>query len=390
MAALALRSSAGSPGAPTRRAIHPQAITGRGYPSAVAWSPDGGRLALSWGTRVSVIRSDTGETVAKSEERAGEWTSEIQWSPSGETLAAKDLNGQTRLLDAGTGRLRVRLRDTSFARKWSPDGDAFAAYTTANRVGIFDGLTGKERGVLETGRDAGYALAWNPQGNLLACPSRSGEVELWDPAACRLRATLQRPAGLPVPPEKKPNDGDILSQPWVTSSVAWNPRGDRLAATAQDRGVVIWDMATEKVSRVLLEPEGIPEDVSWEPTGKRLASTVRATREFTIDHKFWRNPGFSCWEVATGERRFVRTDHKRGVMDLQWSPLGPWIAATSVDDDWVTVWNAETRMVLRLSVYHPRPPDLLGRVLSAAWSPDGKKLAAVAQNGWVTVWEFGD
>ena len=112
------------------------------------------------------------------------------------------------------------------------------------------------------------------------------------------------------------------------SSLAWSPDGTLLAiARRGESAVVLWDVREARQSAVLQEPADVNRSVNflaWSADGKQLmATTDLAVR---------------IWDVAGA--RLVRT------LDSQ------------------------------------SPQDQAGR-LAAAWSPDGKRIATLCDNGKV-------
>jgi RNA polymerase sigma factor (sigma-70 family) len=206
--------------------------------SAVAFSPDGKRLALG-GSQASYCvqlwdvqsRKLLGGTKLRKEAR---------------TVA--DLSQALNAPDMGTA-------VTCLA--FSPDGKLLVAGDVKNKVRFFDGLTGEPRGVLDDhhGRVTGVAFA--PDGKTLVSGSDDKTVKVWDVPARKVLRTLQG------------NKGPI----WT---VALSPDGTSVATGGNERGnsqaeVFLWDARTGERKRPLADLNVWVRAVAFSPDGRTLA-----------------------------------------------------------------------------------------------------------------------
>lgn len=152
---------------------------------ALAWSPDGKRLA----TGGPLSRPVTAWDVAR---RSEAWqvdslgTAEyLAWSPDGRYVAVagyvptREESG-ARLLEAGSGTLVRHLdrprdaKGTATALAWSPDGRRLAvSYYGRKLVAIHEAQTGRLARTIEIGAEPSDALAYSPDGRLLAVGVRN-------------------------------------------------------------------------------------------------------------------------------------------------------------------------------------------------------------------------
>jgi WD40 repeat protein len=168
------------------------------FVGAVAFSPDGTRLAAVAGSR-----GQTSQVLAwdaRSGEEVGRWTGPegmgtgVAFSPDGRRLAAvvseMTRPGELLLCDLASGESRS-LGNGAGGVTFSPDGTRLAAYVGAlsrpAEVGLWDVATGRELLVLKG--HAGMAwddgLAFTPDGHQLIstahlAPGEKVEVKLWD------------------------------------------------------------------------------------------------------------------------------------------------------------------------------------------------------------------
>jgi WD40 repeat protein len=111
----------------------------RGIPCALAYSPDGSRLAIDAGTTIYIHDGTTLELRCKWKVRYTQWPG-LAWSPDGRRLARTDQGTTVRLFDAASGRQEVALgRGVELASAaFSPDGLTLATGTYAGPVRVWD------------------------------------------------------------------------------------------------------------------------------------------------------------------------------------------------------------------------------------------------------------
>jgi WD40 repeat protein len=191
-----------------------------GWAFCVAWSPDGGRIAV--GTHGNEIQIWDATTLALLQT----WRSathspiiSIGWSPDGSAIASGELWGDIYLWDAGSGQMRQTIsgytdvRDDVNGLAWSPDGDTLASAHQDGQVRLWDSLTGQL--ILAINAHTGWVrgIAWSPDGKLLASTGEDKRIVLWNPVTGQAYAE-QHHNRLPV---------------W---SVSWSPDGTMVASGA--------------------------------------------------------------------------------------------------------------------------------------------------------------
>ena len=112
-----------------------------------------------------------------------DWVLAVAWSPDGKRLASA---GQTSLViawDAETGRKLSTMRghnDWVDAVVWSPDGTRLASAGLDNSVRVWDPRTGEEALVLRGNSGMFHDVSWHPDGAQLAAASSDGQIWIWD------------------------------------------------------------------------------------------------------------------------------------------------------------------------------------------------------------------
>jgi eukaryotic-like serine/threonine-protein kinase len=197
-----------------------------GIPRALAFSPDGIRLAAAVvGQAPNVrewVRLQTRELPPRS--LNGARPVDIAYSPDGQRLVTLDENGNIHLFPVGGGpeTAYMLFAKSSCLALLNPDGTKLALVNPDwHRVEIREPLRGMS--IQAAQHDAEIlTLAFNPETNLLASGSRDGIVQVWDTATNRLTATLRGHSG-------------------AVTGLSFTHDGRRLATASADGNVRIWD-----------------------------------------------------------------------------------------------------------------------------------------------------
>src|SRR5262249_17938365 len=108
------------------------------------------------------------------------------------------------------------------------------------------------------------------------------------------------------------------------------------------------------------------------PDGKWLASATRAG-------------SLQLWPLAGGEPVTLEgpgsNQNSSGRILIAWNPKSNQLAATSMRDKAVRLWDSATRKAVKTLNGHDQPRR------SLAWSADGDRLASADDGGTVKVWD---
>lgn len=332
------------------------------YQAALAWSPDGRRVAAGFSQgKVRVFRAPKDLSEARGI-NTGEATL-FAWSPTGRRFAFST-EGETYVgsLPAG-GEPPVRLGPPlrlPGAASLSPDGNSLAGADSDGTLPIWDVASGRvarrlaghpaavggRRGPTDR---AARALLWSADGKRLASlRPDDGGLRVWDTTTGHVLAAFQfgdNALSIPV--------GDALP-------LAWSPDGELLAVRvgSPQPKVRILDVTTGKQTR---EWDGGPDlgssnAMAWDPTTKALATCLGNP------------PRVQIWDVNTGQEKLALSDQVSSLRALSWSPDGRRLAFR-LQDRW-QIHDLTTR----------RTTSVVGAAERLAWKPDGSQVA-VADNG---------
>jgi len=296
---------------------HPPAYTRPPVASALAFSPDGGLLAVSGANEVVLCRAQSGE-LAERLVGLSERIESLAFSPDGSRLAAAGGTparmGELQIWDVGARELALSLpvtHDTIFGASWSDDGSRVAFGCTDHTVRAVDAKTGAE--ILYQGAHDDWVLdtAFSTDASHLVTVSRDRSMKLIKvetqqfidnitsitPGALGggLIAVARHPArdellvggadGAPkvfrMYREKKRVIGDdynlvraYAALPGRIFGVAWSPDGERLAVCSSDHGkgtVRVYAAGAEE-PLWSLETAGALYALAFHPSGDVLAA----------------------------------------------------------------------------------------------------------------------
>jgi eukaryotic-like serine/threonine-protein kinase len=279
---------------------------------AVAWSPDGKRVAAAYSQVIVLDESDPAAMPQHFDIRYSD-SADIVWMPDGKSIAlfareqivvmtpqefhADQLPSMARRLHvhrkagwdlelspvhpwiASCGHDAIRISDhqsgevimetdADQARKISfhPDGTLVAvSYLNRPHIDLVAVPTGQLTPLSKTAGRWAHAIDFHPDGNLIASGSNTGLIEFWEHPSGSRRLVL---AG---------HTGGI-------NELDFSPDGQRLASASYDATVRIWDVETGIQICVLAGHEASVFSVAWSPDGTTLASS-----DWTGEVRVWRS-----------------------------------------------------------------------------------------------------
>jgi WD40 repeat protein len=401
----------------------------------VALSRDASRLAVCCRVpgevipeAVSVWETATGKRLR--DVRIGHgFVRTLAFSPDGGRLAVggsgPDRSGELTIWEVATGRLEVSLHghgDTVFDAAFRADGRALASAGADTRVIVWDLDTGRAVRTFRGHPDAVMAVAFSSAGRRLASGDVAGGVRLWDAGADQ-EAVVVPDTTYTNGPLSYTADGRVAITSW-SGTTLWAPPADRptvldvkfpagaavcaggreLAVVTGEVGektVTVRDTATGAVLRsfpvgeaagLVSSPDGTllavraPAVSVWDTAGRRLltlparehspawmALSPDNARLAEVDYY----ESLRVWEVATGRLLFERGNAYGGA--LAFSPDGRVLAYPDRDG------------LIQLLAPDGTPTAKLGGHTGGAelaFTPDGRRLVGGCSDGTVRLWDL--
>ncbi len=308
------------PPAPIPLSVGTPLYTYRGHShsvDAVAWSPDGKRIASgSHDNTVQVWDATDGSHVFTYRGHSHPVFA-VAWSPDGKRIASGSWDKTVQVWDVADGSNVYTYRGHSNAQYgevtavvWSPDGKRAASGSGDKTVQVWDAADGGNVFIYHGHSGPLDAVEWSPDGKRIASGSDDYTVQVWDAA-----------------------DGSHVytyrGHSYGVYAVAWSPDGKRIASGSHDNTVQVWDATDGGNVYTYRGHSDYVHAVAWSPDGKRIAS---ASDDKTVQ----------VWDAADGGNVYTYRGHSNavsGVYAVAWSPDGKRIASGSWDKT-VQVWDA--------------------------------------------------
>ena len=243
-----------------------------------------------------------------------------------------------------------------FSLKFTPDGTRLVA-AADNGAAIWDVVNGR---LIRTFGDHGREVAAvdiSPDGSRVLTGARDNTAKLWDAATGALLQTFASPSS---------SVWGAVS--WVEAA-ALSPAGELAASAGTDYLVRVWDVKTGSQLHVLRSPLAYITVLAFSADGKRLLCGS------------W-DGSVSVWDSVTGKRLFEfgtesrriynpkQNDQEQSNRAIAWAGFsddGARILAVTHSGA-LTVWDAHTGSEIE------RHPSVSGYAVSFAVSPGGKRI----------------
>jgi len=292
------------------------------YPSApaiasLAWSPDGGVLAVA-GWHEVILRSGDGGQVLGRLVGDSPRVESIAFSPDGKQLAtaggAPSEYGEVQIWDVA-GKQQVRTIKTStdcfYGISWSPDGSRVAVGCADKLVRVFTLSDGKEVMRCDNHLDWVFATVWSRDGARLVSASRDKAIKLIDVSTGHLVDDIAEPREPLLCVARHPTE-DLIAFGSDNGQIRLHkiaPRGGRLAEG---------DNKEESSVREFERLSGAANAIAFSPDGKLLAATG-AKGETLI------------WTAADGKRVAQIPSPGGALFTLAFTPDGLHLATAGAD-----------------------------------------------------------
>ena len=302
----------------------------------------------------------------------------VAWSPDGTRIASASKDGRIHLWDPFTGERLLIYREHFYCVNtlaWSPDNQWIASAGEGKTVDVWNAKTGSTRftynGHASFWRAGSVtSVSWSPDGNYIASGGHDRTIQF-----CALHSGVKAL--------------HTLHHSGAVRSVAWSPqtaskpaqRGlpyPRLASGGfvekyADTSTHIWDLTTGKRILDYSGHNGAVWAMSWSPDGTAIVSAGSDMR-------------IRVWKADSGTRICSYDGHQGTAYAVAWSPDGTRIASGGADST-THVWdakNGETKAIY----FTPSTKTANAEIRTVAWSPDSQYIVtACAEDTVIQVWK---
>ena len=303
--------------------------------TALRWSPDGQRIAVSGNREVLVHLADGSKLVQRLPGKAERILS-LAYSADGNTLIAGGGTpaqfGEVQIWDARSGKQLHAARltnDTVFGASLAPDGSRVAVGATDNTVHVFETATGKE--LYKIGNHENWVLAsvFGADSKRFVTVSKDRAAKLIDAAS---GAFLE-------------NVNQLRSE---LNAVARHPKQDVVVIGGEDRYPYVYNMNRPKnmkiaddttLIRKLDRQDGPIFALDWSSDASRIAVAGIA-------------PAVNIYDAETGKLSAQCKGHAAGIYAAAFSPDGKRLATGGFDGK-IRIYDASNCQLLNSFIPAP-------------------------------------
>jgi WD40 repeat protein len=250
---------------------------------AALWTPGAKKSST-----IQIVEIAGTKVLAEIDQKDPENRVEMQFSPNGKILAARQQLQQTiDLFEVPTGKPLHKLtvaigaakKTAAAAHSWailfSADSKLLASYLDPATIGLWDTSSGMRAGKINVGQAVIQGGAFTPDGRCLALERSDGSLNLYELATGEVRRAGKTTAKVTKGPLAALSPK--TAPPSTGPNIALSPDGKFLAQAGHDHNVYLWDVIKAKALVTFKGHEDKVNSIAFAPDGKTVASASSDT-----------------------------------------------------------------------------------------------------------------
>jgi WD40 repeat protein len=241
---------------------------------------------------------------------------------------------------------------------FTADGQRLLTASDDRTVRLWERTTGRLLHTCEVG-ELIWGIALQPGGQTFVTVAESGAIAEWD-------ARTGKPRGALPSATKRFRPGDSGQE--TLRAVLFRPDGSPILVTTLGQSVRLWDAKADQLLH------------SWSQVGEIRACLSPNGRTLLLAGAVGNDDQARFWDLATGRPHGPPLIHER-LVTMAFSPDGNTVM-TGGWDNTARLWDVATGKPLGTPLWHR------GAVFSAAFTSDGRRLAAGCTNDTMALWQL--
>ena len=286
--------------------------------------------------------------------------------------------------------LEIKTNQGLIAFDYHPDGSKIATGGKGKDIVIWDIATKRSLLTLKGHTDDVVSLHYSPNGRLIASSSADRQLIVWDAITGTIITSVKSEKDYVRDVAFSPDSKYLASANWENTTVIWNALTAKKVATLENYTNYITSVAFSKDGTKLITGSSNKNIKLWETTSWKEILTLQGHNNEIRELSFSNNGKYilsaaadnttRIWEAETGKEAVNIITHSSENKSASFSPNDQTVA-TSGGDKKVKIWDLATSQL----IYELAENTFDASVEEVRFSPDGKNIATVSQDGYLRI-----